>query len=115
MKRDLVTLAVEDSGIGIAEGEVTHVFEPFYRSPEARRRGSSGMGLGLSVASRLAQLFGGRLDVMSQPDHGSRFTLTLPFTEQPGPNSMALPGSSVAESDAETDSPELVGRRMCET
>ncbi len=108
LESDVVTLAVEDSGIGIAEGEITHVFEPFYRSPEARRRGSSGLGLGLSVASRLSQLFGGRLDAQSQPNRGSRFTLTLPLTEQPGPNSIALPGSPVAESDAETESPKLV-------
>ena len=45
-ERDLVTLAVEDSGIGIAEGEITHVFEPFYRSPEAPPPGFVGHGPG---------------------------------------------------------------------
>jgi len=105
---DVVTLAVEDSGIGIAEGEIPHVFEPFYRSPEARRRGSMGLGLGLSVASRLARLFGGRLEVMSQPDRGSRFTLTLRLAEQPDSSSMPRPESSAVEPAVEAKSPELV-------
>ena len=91
---DRAALTVEDSGIGIAEEEIPHVFEPFYRSPEARRRGSSGLGLGLSVAVRLARLFGGRLEVTSKPNRGSRFTLLLPLAEKPVPE----PRSLVADS-----------------
>jgi hypothetical protein len=72
-------LVVEDQGIGIGEDELPHVFEPFYRSPEARRRGAPGLGLGLSVATRLAAAFGGTINVFSRPGQGSRFTLRLPL------------------------------------
>ena len=74
----LVSLAVEDGGIGIAADELPHLFEPFYRSPEARRRGAPGLGLGLSIAARLARSFGGTIEVSSQVGQGSRFTLRLP-------------------------------------
>jgi two-component system, OmpR family, sensor kinase len=79
-----VALTVEDQGIGIAEDEIAHLFEPFYRSPEARRRGASGLGLGLSVAARLASAFGGTIDVSSRPGQGSRFTLRLPLARNEG-------------------------------
>ena len=74
-----VELSVEDRGIGIADEEIPHLFEPFYRSPEARRRGASGLGLGLSVAARLAAAFGGAIEVSSRHGQGSRFTLRLPL------------------------------------
>ena len=79
-----VEMAVEDQGIGIAEDEIPHLFEPFYRSPEARRRGAVGLGLGLSVAARLAAAFGGTINVSSRPGQGSRFALRLPLDLVPG-------------------------------
>jgi len=82
-----VHLLVEDQGIGIAEDEIPRLFEAFYRSPLARRGGTTGLGLGLSVASRLAQTFGGRLKVESRPGQGSLFTLVLPTDESVVPAS----------------------------
>jgi heavy metal sensor kinase len=72
-----VTMSVEDEGPGIAEADLPHVFEPFYRSATARRQGKSGVGLGLAMASRIATAFGGSLTVSSQPGHGCRFALHL--------------------------------------
>jgi signal transduction histidine kinase len=71
-------IEVEDAGAGIPADDLPHVFEPFYRSPEARRLGKPGVGLGLAVARRLAAAQGGTLDAASEPGRGSRFTLRLP-------------------------------------
>ncbi len=73
-----VALTVEDAGRGIAAEDLPHVFEPFYRSPEARRRGVGGVGLGLAVARRIAAAFGGTLDAQGGSGKGTRLTLRLP-------------------------------------
>jgi signal transduction histidine kinase len=73
-----VRLTVEDAGCGIPVEDLPHVFKPFYRSAAARHRGLAGVGLGLSVAERIATAFGGRLSVQSGPGAGTRFTLRLP-------------------------------------
>ena len=79
-------LAVQDAGRGIAPSDLPHVFEPFYRSAEARRQGRAGVGLGLAVARRVAAALGGDLTAESEPGRGSRFTLRLPRAEAPVPN-----------------------------
>jgi signal transduction histidine kinase len=73
-----VSLTVADRGPGIDPGDLPHVFEPFYRSPDARLAGLGGVGLGLSVAQRIAASFQGTLVVQSEPGQGSRFVLRLP-------------------------------------
>jgi signal transduction histidine kinase len=83
--RDWVLLEIEDGGIGIEEDDLAHIFEPFYRSATARGRGTPGLGLGLSVAQRLATSFGGRIEVASRVGQGTRFTLRLPLDGQPEP------------------------------
>jgi signal transduction histidine kinase len=75
---DQVRLIIEDAGRGIPAEDVPYIFEPFYRSPEARRLGVGGVGLGLTVAQRIALAFGGSLQVQSQPAAGTRFILQLP-------------------------------------
>jgi heavy metal sensor kinase len=74
---DLI-LEVEDAGRGIADEDLPHVFEPFYRSARAPREG--GVGLGLAVARRIALVLGGELNVASRPGQGSRFRLRLSRT-----------------------------------
>ncbi len=78
-----VLLRVEDRGIGIAADELALLFEPFYRSPAARRRGAPGLGLGLAVAGRLARSFGGAIGVSSEAGKGSCFSLRLPLAAEP--------------------------------
>ena len=75
--RSSVELAVVDQGCGITENDRRHLFTPFFRSPETRRRGIDGLGLGLSIAKRLADTFGGVLSVTSEMDRGSCFSLRL--------------------------------------
>jgi two-component system, OmpR family, sensor kinase len=76
-------ILVEDYGAGMTAEEVARAFEPFYRGRTARDGGVSGLGLGLAVAARLAQVFGGTIDVASQPGRGSRFEVRLPLEAEP--------------------------------
>jgi heavy metal sensor kinase len=71
-------VAVSDEGCGIAAEELPRVFEPFFRSKDARRLGVNGVGLGLAVVSRIVTVLGGRVEVESEPGRGSRFTIRLP-------------------------------------
>lgn len=73
-----ILVGVEDHGSGLSTEEAAHVFEPFYRTDQARRDGRPGVGLGLPVARRIAAAFGGLLEVRSEPGSGSIFTLRLP-------------------------------------
>jgi signal transduction histidine kinase len=74
--------AVTDTGIGIPEEAVAHLFERFYRVDKARSRGTGGTGLGLSIAERIITLHGGAIDVQSKPGQGSTFTVRLPLGEE---------------------------------
>jgi heavy metal sensor kinase len=76
-----VVLGVADAGEGIAPEDLPHVFEPFYRSAEARRRGRAGVGLGLAVVKRVTAALGGSAAAESGAGTGSRFTLCLPAAE----------------------------------
>lgn len=72
-----IALSVEDAGPGIPLEDLPHIFEPFYRSSQSRRRGVGGVGLGLAIASRIAVALQSTLTVDSSPGHGTRFTLRL--------------------------------------
>jgi signal transduction histidine kinase len=76
-----VRLSVEDEGAGIRPDDLARIFEPFFRSTQARLIDHSGVGLGLSVAKRIAEVMGGRLDAQRGEKRGSRFILTLPAAE----------------------------------
>jgi signal transduction histidine kinase len=75
---DMVSLRVRDSGIGIPEGKLESIFEPFVQL-EARpaNNGQQGVGLGLAISRDLARGMGGDLMAESTVDGGSTFTLTL--------------------------------------
>jgi two-component system, OmpR family, sensor histidine kinase SenX3 len=73
-----VTLAVSDRGIGIRRGDLPHLFEPFFRSPEASAAGVTGSGLGLATVRGIVEGHGGRVTVDSAPGKGSTFTIHLP-------------------------------------
>ena len=70
---------VKDSGIGIPEGELPHVFERFYRAANARDSGVEGTGLGLAIANWIATAHHGRFDVRSESSEGTVFRLLLPL------------------------------------
>lgn len=74
-------ITVADSGIGIAEADLPHVFERFYRADTSRARNTGGSGLGLSIAKTIAGYHNGTLMVASKLGEGTAFTLTLPLEQ----------------------------------
>jgi len=71
-------IAIEDSGVGIAEEELPLVFEKFFRSSDSRVQAEIGSGLGLSLAREVIRMHGGDLTVESQLDRGSTFLAVIP-------------------------------------
>ena len=76
---NLIEISVTDQGIGIAESDLTRIFERFYRVDPARSRLTGGTGLGLSIVKHVALNHGGDVKVWSKVGVGSTFTLLLPI------------------------------------
>lgn len=76
-----IQISVADHGIGMSSSELAHIFEPFYRSPQAAAAQIRGTGLGLPLAKSLAEAMSGSLTVESEIGKGSIFTLHLPIAE----------------------------------
>lgn len=77
---DAVVISVRDSGIGVAPGDLPHIFERFWRADPARSRTGDrpGVGLGLAITKWIAEAHGGSITVQSRPGRGTIFTVTLP-------------------------------------
>ena len=71
-------IAVKDTGVGIPEESVGHVFERFYRVDKARARKTGGSGLGLSIVRNMVERNGGQIALESKVGEGSLFTLRFP-------------------------------------
>ena len=89
-----VEITVRDRGPGIPAGEVSRIFEAFYRGSGAASSRAPGSGLGLALVRRIAERYGGRVDVESEPGLGATFRVTLPRWRE------AAPGLSPAPADA---------------
>ncbi|MBQ4085823.1 MAG: sensor histidine kinase [Clostridia bacterium] len=74
-------IVVQDTGCGIGQKDMQHIFERFYRADDARSRESGGSGLGLSIAYWIAESHGGHFEVFSREGLGTRFTLCLPVAQ----------------------------------
>jgi len=79
-----ITFAISDTGIGIEEKTIDKIFDPFVQENSSIRRRFGGSGLGLSISKDLIEKMGGRLQVESKKDEGSRFSFTLPLQSDPG-------------------------------
>ena len=79
-----VRLFVRDNGPGIPRGEQKRIFQKFYRVDDRLSRAVEGTGLGLAIVQHVARGHGGRVEVQSEPGHGSAFTLVLPVLERRG-------------------------------
>lgn len=67
----------KDTGIGMEEEFVQHIFEPFSRAEDSKAEHIEGMGLGMSIAQNIARMMGGGIYVESVPGQGSQFTVTI--------------------------------------
>jgi signal transduction histidine kinase len=76
-----VVLTVRDTGMGIAPGDLPHIFDRFWRADAARSRTGSrpGSGLGLAISKWIAEAHGGTITVRSRPGRGTTFTVSLPL------------------------------------
>lgn len=86
-------IAVNDTGIGIAKEQMTHIFEPFVQVEDDAPARREGTGLGLSISQGLMTLMGGEIDARSTLGHGSSFRIRLP-------------GLEIARAPAESDAPD---------
>ncbi|MEM6379885.1 MAG: ATP-binding protein, partial [Bacteroidota bacterium] len=96
-----LSIKIIDSGIGIAEQDLPHLFNRFYQADQPMEQLSGGTGIGLSLAKELANLHGGDILVESQQGMGSTFTLQLPFQEA------SKPSETVAEEEEQVNNPYL--------
>jgi len=76
-----VEVSVTDNGKGIPAADLPNIFERFYRVDKSRTRTTGGSGLGLTIARRLVEAHGGRIEAHSEPEQGSRFSFTIPVAE----------------------------------
>ncbi len=78
-------VSVADSGPGIAQKDLEHVFDRFYRVDTARTRQRGGTGLGLSIVASIVEVHGGRVGVQSELGKGTTFSFRLPLVARTGP------------------------------
>jgi two-component system OmpR family sensor kinase len=74
-------IAVSDSGPGLDNEHLEHVFERFYRADASRARASGGVGLGLAIVAAVAEAHGGSVSASSEPGHGATFRIALPLAD----------------------------------
>lgn len=78
-RADGLMICVYDTGVGIERMHLDAIFDPYYQVPNEARRGSTGIGLGLSIVSRIARLLSLGREVRSQPGKGSMFAVVVPY------------------------------------
>jgi signal transduction histidine kinase len=78
MVGDHVELRVRDTGIGIPEDDIPHIFERFHRVANAQSRSHEGTGIGLALVKELVELHGGNVSASSEPQQGTTFTVRIP-------------------------------------
>lgn len=82
-------IKVTDSGIGISESDLPHIFDRFWRADKVRSRGAGGAGLGLSIAHWIVDQHRGSIEVQSKLGQGSTFIVRIPLAD--------VAASSIAE------------------
>ena len=75
--KDGVVFEVADQGMGISDGDLPRVFEPFFRAERSRSRGTGGVGLGLTLAKRIVEAHDGRIDLDSTSGRGTRARVSV--------------------------------------
>jgi signal transduction histidine kinase len=99
---DMVSVSVEDTGIGIPEDKFDRIFESFEQADGSTSREYGGTGLGLSITKKIVELHGGTISVESRLGQGSRFTFTVPVSQasdEAAPVQYESPGSIINMED----------------
>jgi len=86
---DTLKIAVRDTGIGISEERRSHIFESFHQVDNGLSRNYPGLGLGLALVNKLVALMGGEIEVESELEKGSTFTVSLPLRPAAEPPALA--------------------------
>jgi signal transduction histidine kinase len=97
---DAAELSVTDTGIGISEQDLPHVFERFHRAAGVPGRTDEGTGIGLALVQELAKLHNGVVSVTSEQGRGSRFIVAVPLHERRGPAPVQATRSTAIRPDA---------------
>ena len=95
-------LTVADTGMGISEKNLPHVFDRFWQADGSSKRKYQGVGIGLALVKELVEIQGGKVAVQSQEGKGTTFTVTLPYQKaEPAqaPKPEATPETAPAEAD----------------
>jgi PAS domain S-box-containing protein len=95
-----VLFTVSDSGIGIDDEQLSHIFEPFVQGESSYVRRYQGAGLGLSIVARLVKVLGGDIAVESEAETGTTFYLSIPFKLPPLHAAKPVPKAPAIESGA---------------
>ena len=109
-----IAFTVRDTGIGIAPEDLPRVFDRFYRSDSSRNRQSGGAGLGLAIAKELIEQMGGTIDVESELEEGTVFTIRLPRAgtpAAPSPDGSAASPNGAGRSTPPASEPERAATR----
>ncbi len=80
VETDQAVLRVADTGIGMSPEQISHIFDRFYRAPDASRRSVAGSGIGLTLVRHIVDGHGGEIHVESAPGKGSTFAIVLPMS-----------------------------------
>lgn len=83
---DRMAIAIKDTGIGIAQADIEHIFGEFHQANQTITRQHGGTGLGLAISDRLVRLMDGKISVASIVDEGSTFTIEIPRRVEVGDN-----------------------------
>ena len=76
---EMLVISVKDTGMGISQKNLAHMFERFWQADDSSRRKYQGMGIGLALVKELAEIQGGTVKVESEEGKGTTFTIRLPY------------------------------------
>jgi signal transduction histidine kinase/ABC-type amino acid transport substrate-binding protein/BarA-like signal transduction histidine kinase len=113
-ERPIYEFGVKDTGIGMSESFIEHIFEPFERERTSTVSGIQGTGLGMSITKNIVEMMGGTIDVVSKMGEGSTFTVRIPLRTAEGPEAGQPVQQAEQEVLAETDArrSHLFGQRV---
>ena len=77
-----LSISVSDTGAGISEEKLPHIFDRFYQIDDSATRSGEGTGIGLTLAKELVKLLGGEISVESEPGKGTKFMVVLPIANE---------------------------------